>query len=129
MAGQEVLFGEATRVGVDIGLKITVADQYYKSEVLQAVRGIFNAQEGGFFEIGRLNFGTHLHKSDVIEAVMQLEGIESVDVTTFKRCDSDAEGIEEIIALEGFEVAVCDNEPKAPENGALMVQCTGGLKG
>jgi len=130
MVGQEVVFGEAIRVGVDIGLDIHVADQYYQSEVLQAVRSIFNEQEGGFFEIGRLSFGTHLHRSDVIEAVMQLEGIERVDVKTFKRHDSDTKQLEDKIALEGFEVAVCDNKPTTPEYGLLTVRCAkGGLKG
>jgi len=129
MVGQEVLFGEAVRVGVDIALKISIAPQYYQSEVLQAVRSIFNAQEGGFFEIGRLSFGTHLNKSDVIKTVMQLEGVESVEFNTFKRSDSDAAQLKESIVLEGFEVAVCDSSPEAPQHGVLMVQCEGGLKG
>ena len=144
MVGQEVIFGEAIRVGVIISLDVTVADQYYKSEVLQAVRSIFNAQEGGFFEIGRLSFGTHLNKSDVIEAVMQLEGIESVDVNVFRRFDSEpasedsvpnsnaapnSNAVPDSIALEGFEVAVCDSNPDVPQNGTLIVKCKGGLKG
>ncbi|MCL2161454.1 MAG: hypothetical protein FWH56_06155 [Betaproteobacteria bacterium] len=129
MAGQEILFGEAVRVGVDIRLDITVAPQYYHSEVLQAVRTIFNAQEGGFFEIGRLSFGTDLNRGDVIQAVMQLEGIESVAVKTFKRSDSDSRQPENRIVLEGVEVAVCDNDPKALERGVLVIECSGGLKG
>ena len=129
MAGQEVLFGEALRVGVDIGLDIAIVSQYYQSEVLQAVRNIFSAQEGGFFEIGRLSFGNDLNKGDVIQAVMQLEGIENVQVDTFKRSDSDSSEPEDRIALEGVEVAVCDNDPKTPKYGALMIRCSGGLKG
>ncbi|MCL2177866.1 MAG: hypothetical protein FWC28_05920 [Proteobacteria bacterium] len=138
MIGQEVLFGEAIRVGVDIGLDIAIAPQYYQSEVLQAVRVIFSAQEGGFFEIGRLSFGTHLNQSDVIQAVMQLEGIESVQVKTFRRSEnsrgnsanSEAENsAEDSIVLEGFEVAVCDNNPKLSQYGALVIRCSGGLKG
>jgi len=129
MVGQEVLFAEATRIGVDIELHIIIAPQYYQSEVLQAVRTIFNAQKGGFFEIGRLSFGTRLSKSDVIQAVMELEGIESVQVKTFKRSGSQSEESEDNIVLGGFEVAVCDNNPEASEYGALVVRCDGGLKG
>jgi len=129
MAGQEVLFEEAVRVGVDITLSIGVAPQYYQSEVFQAVRSIFRAQEGGFFEIGRLSFGVSLNKSDVIQAVMQLEGIESVQVETFKRSGSDLQTAEDRIALGGVEVAVCDNDPAAPQHGVLVIQCSGGLRG
>jgi hypothetical protein len=129
MAGQEILFEEAARVGVDIGLDIAIAPQYYQSEVLQAVDNIFNAREGGFFEIGRLSFGTNLNKGDVIQAVMQLEGIENVQITTFKRSGSDSVEIEDRIVLEDFEVAVCDNAPEAPLYGVLTIQCSGGLRG
>ena len=129
MAGQEILFGEATRVGIDIGLDIAIAPQYYQSEVFQAIRSIFNAQEGGFFEIGRLSFGTDLNKSDVIQAVMQLEGIKSVHVKTFRRSGSDSVESEDRIVLGGVEVAVCDNDPKVPEHGVLVIECSGGLKG
>ncbi|MCL2643838.1 MAG: hypothetical protein FWD51_00050 [Betaproteobacteria bacterium] len=138
MVGQEVLFGEATRVGVDIGLDIRIAPQYYRSEVLQAARTLFNAQEGGFFETGRLSFGTSLNKGDLIQTVMQIEGIESVTVETFKRSDSangstkpkdSAAKPEDRIVLDGFEVAVCDNNPKAQGFGTLAIRCSGGLAG
>ncbi|MDR2208473.1 MAG: hypothetical protein LBE22_05820 [Azoarcus sp.] len=128
MAGQEILFGEAIRVGVDIGLDLTLAPQYYRSEVVHAVRSIFNAQEGGFFEIGRMSFATNLNKGDVIQAVMQLEGVENVQVTTFRRSGSRSM-IEDSIALEGVEVAVCDCDPQAPLHGMLVTQCSGGLRG
>ncbi|MCL2875442.1 MAG: hypothetical protein FWF12_03930 [Betaproteobacteria bacterium] len=127
--GQEVLFGEATRVGIDIGLDIRIAPQYYQSEVLQTIRTVFNAQEGGFFEIDRLSFGTKLAKSDVIQAVMQIEGIASVEVNTFKRSDSDSKKAEDSVALEGFEVAVCENDPKEHGLGTLAVRCREGLIG
>jgi len=122
MAGQEVLFGNADRVGIDIAIDIAIAPQYYQSEVLQAARAMLNAQEGGFFEIGRLSFGTNLNKSDLIQAVMQLEGIESVEINTFKRSgsDSNSEEPQDSIVLEGFEVGVC---------GALAIRCNGGLRG
>ena len=129
MVGQEVLFGEATRVGINIRLDIRVAPQYYRSEVIQAVRTVFNAQEGGFFEIGRLSFGTDLNKSDVIQTVMQIEGIASVEVNTFKRFDSNSKEPEDSIVLEGVEVAVCENNPRTPELGTLVIQCREGLVG
>ena len=129
MAGQDVLFGEATRIGVDIGLDIRIAPQYYQSEVIQTIRAAFNAQEGGFFGIDRLSFGTDLRKGDVIQAVMQIEGIASVEVNTFKRHDNNSRKPEDSIALDGFEVAVCDNDPKAPEYGVLVIRCHEGLTG
>ena len=129
MAGQEILFVEAQRVGVDIGLNLTLAPQYYRSEVVQAVRGVFNSQEGGFFEIGRLSFGANLNRGDVIQAVMQLEGIENVQIEIFKRCDGDSPDAGDCIVLEESEVAVCDNDHDYPRYGSLMVQCSGGLRG
>ena len=131
MAGQEVLFREAERVGVDIGLDISISPRYYQSEVRQAVRTAFNAQEGGFFEIEHLSFGADLKKGDVIQTVMQIEGIESVAVTTFKRSDGDSAADEagDSITLDGFEVAVCDNDPKTPGDGTLVIRCGGGLIG
>lgn len=131
MAGQEVWLVDAIQVGILIDLSIRVRPEFYRSEVRRAALAALGRDVGGFFEPGRLRFGEDLHASDVIEAVMALDGVEAVCLNRFKRLgrryadQSDAGRIR----IDGIEVAICDNDPADPGRGVLRIQTHGGLAG
>lgn len=131
MAGQEVVLENAVPVGITMALSIRVAANFYQSEVRRAVRQALGTGPGGFFEPGRLAFGQDLHTSDLIEAVMALDGVESVCLNRFKRLGSQFPDQVETgrIVLEGLELAVCDNNPAQPERGYYRLTLHGGQKG
>jgi hypothetical protein len=131
MAGQEVVLGPAELVPIVLSLSVRVAPAFYRSEVRQAVLAVLGTGPDGLFRPGRLRFGEDLHASAVIGAVMHLDGVESVCLNRFKRmgsqhADQVASGR---IALDGIEVAVCDDDPARPERGLITLALHGGLRG
>lgn len=131
MAGQEVVLEAAVEVGVVMTLSVTVAGDYFQSEVRHAVERALGTGPGGFFEPGRLRFGEDLWASDIYQALMALDGVDNVCLNRFKRLgdrfpDHAADGR---IALEGLEIAICDNDPVRPERGYYRLNLHGGRKG
>ena len=133
MVGQEVVLENALPVPVTFSLSIRVAGNFYRSEVRHAVDQALATGPGGFFEPGRLAFGEDLHAGDLIQALMDLDGVESVCLNRFKRLgsqfDDQARSETPGIVLDGLELAVCDNDPARPERGYYRATLHGGLKG
>lgn len=131
MIGQEVQLRDAVPVGIYIALTVRLSSNYYQSEVRRAIAQRLSPQPGGLFEPGKLAFGEDLYLSDVVQGVMQLAGVENVCVDHFKRVGQQfPDEIEsERIKLSGLEIAVCDNQPGAPERGYVRITCAGGQKG
>jgi hypothetical protein len=129
--GQEVRLQRAVEVGIQIGLVIQLNPNYFHSEVRREIEAALGTGSGGFFEHGRLQFGEDLYASDLFETLMQLEGVEHVCLSRFKRLgsrfpDQSASGR---IVLDGLEVAVCDNNPRKPDKGYYTLALEGGRKG
>jgi len=131
MAGQEVVLDDAAPVPITLALSVRVAEDFYQSEVRRAVKEVLGTGPLGFFRPGRLQFGEDLHASDVIEAVMALDGVENVCLNRFKRLGGEFpdQVLSGRILLEGLEVAVCDNDPANPGRGYFRLTLHGGRKG
>jgi hypothetical protein len=131
MTGQEVWLQDAVPVAIEMGLTVRVADTCFQSEVRRAVRDALGTGAGAFFERGRLRFGEDLHASDLFQALMQLDGVENVCLTRFKRAGGQFEdcAARGLIALTDLEIAVCDNNPKKAENGYYRLSLVGGRAG
>lgn len=131
MAGQAVELARAVEVGIVMALSIQVAANHYQSEVRDAVAQALGTGPGGFFAPGRLRFGEDLWASDIVQALMALGGVTNVCLNRFKRLGDrfpDQAGSGRI-ALDGLEVAVCDNQPGAPARGYFRLALHGGLRG
>ncbi len=131
MTAQEVFLLDAEQVGINISISVRIEENYYQSEVRREVLDVLGSGLGGFFEPGRLQFGEDLHASDIIEAVMALDGVKVVCLNRFKRVgrrypnQADAGRIQ----LDGLEVAVCDNSPQEAVRGILRITLHGGRRG
>lgn len=131
MVGQEAMLQDALPVGIRMAISIRVDADYFQSEIRRAVIEALGRGPGGFFEPGRLRFGEDLHAGDIFQTLMALDGVEAVCLNRFKRVgrrfpdQSDAGRI----ALDGLEIAVCDNEPGRPERGYFTLELHGGRKG
>lgn len=131
MVAQEVVLERAVEVGVYMTLSVQVDADYFQSEVRHAIERALGTGPGGFFEPGRLRFGEDLWASDIFQALMVLDGVDNVCLNRFKRLgdrfpDQAAGGR---IALEGLEVAICDNQPEQPKRGWFSLALHGGRKG
>jgi hypothetical protein len=131
MVGQEVVLQDAEPVGIKMFLSIRVRDHFFRSEIRHAVQQVLGTGPGGFFEPGRLDFGEHVYASDIFQTLMALDGVDNVCLNRFKRFGDqypDQANTGEI-ALEGLEVAVCDNDPGHPERGFFNLKLSGGRRG
>lgn len=131
MVGQEVVLEEAIEVGIAMSLSIQVDEDYFQSEIRQAVGKALGTGPGGFFEPGRLRFGEDLWASDLYQTLMALDGVDNVCLNRFKRLgdrypDQAATGH---IMLDGLEIAICDNDPASPARGYFTLALQGGKKG
>lgn len=131
LTGQAIELADAVEVGVVLLLSVQVASNYFQSEVRRAVEHALGTGAGGFFEPGRLRFGEDLVASDIIQALMALDGVDNVCLNRFKRLgtrfpDMSASGR---IRLEGLEIAVCDNDPLVPARGYFRLTLHGGRMG
>ena len=131
MAGQEIWLLDPEPVGIQIDMSVEAGGAFYRSEIARAVREALGRGPGGFFEPSRLSFGEDLFASDVVGAVMALDGVEAVCLNRFKRMGQrypDAADSGRIV-LNEIEVAVCDDDPARPERGRLNLRVKGGLAG
>lgn len=129
--GQEVFLEDIRPVGIDISLCLQVGVNYYQSEIKREALRVLGRGPGGFFEPGRLKVGEDLHMSDFYERLMNLDGVEHVEVKTFKKVGSLYTNHAEqgMIVLNDNELAVCDNDSFNRKHGLLMIQVYGGRNG
>lgn len=131
MAGQEVVLEDAVAVGIKMFISIRVRENYFQSEVRNAVHQALGTGPGGFFQPGRLGFGEDLYASDLFQTLMSLDGVENVCLNRFKRLGDQYPDQIDMgrIALQGLEIAICDNDPRRPERGYLNLTLSGGRRG
>jgi hypothetical protein len=131
MVGQEVLLLEATRVPVTFSLSLRVGATYFRGEIRAAIGQALGTEPGGFFAPGRLRFGEDLWASDLIEAVMAVDGVESACLNRFKRLGAQYPDASEVgvIPLDSLDIAVCDNDAARPQAGYWRLTLHGGVAG
>lgn len=135
MAGLDVRVEDARYCPLHIRLQVEVSDAHFARDVRAAVEralvGPLAPPQLPFFGPGRLGFGQAVYLSDLYAVVSAIEGVRSVAVTRFKRlgdryADNEAQGF---IPVGTLEVARCDNDAAATENGVLFVRTCGGKEG
>ncbi len=131
MAGQEVVLQDPVYIGIYMSISVRLALNFFQSEMRHAITQVLGHGPKGFFEPGRLGFGEDLYASDVIEALMTLDGIEHVCLNRFKRIGSQYSDRAEagFISLDGLEVAVCNNDAGDSSRGYYRIKLHGGRKG
>ena len=131
MVGQEVMLQDPDYVGIYMSISVRVGPNHFQSEIRYSIVQALGHGPGGFFMPGKRGFGEDLYASDVIEALMALDGIEHVCLNRFKRIGSQYPDRAEagFISLDGLEVAICNNDAGDPERGYYRLKLHGGRKG
>lgn len=131
MIGQEVKLQDATLVGIVLSVSIRIEGDYYQSEIKNMMKEVLVDQGYGFFAPGNLHFGEDVVASNIIEILTAQDGVESVCINRMKRISSiyaDQSGSGRIV-LEGYEVAVLEDDTSRPERGLLSIVLHGGKPG
>lgn len=128
--GQVVFLEDVAQVGLNLALKVRIRPEYYQSEIRYEVMRALGRGPGGFFEPGRFTFGQDVPASDLFELLMDLEGIEDVRLTRFRRTDDSGHAeVTTAVQLKDHEVAICDNDSRSPERGIIHTAFSGGRIG
>lgn len=131
MANQEVVLRDPVFVGIYMAISIQVGPNSFQSEIRYAIAQVLGRGPGGLFEPGKYGFGEDIYASDIIEALMTLDGIENVCLNSLKRIGS--QYLDRVhtgfIPLDGLEVAICNNRPDAAKEGFYRLKLHGGRKG
>lgn len=134
MAGMDVQVQDARYVALHIGLLVDVAPAHFARDVRTAVEhALVGPLIDGmpFFGAGRFGFGQPVYLSDLYAVVTAVAGVQSVAVTRYKRLgdrypDSESDGA---IPVGSLQIARCDNDPAATQNGVLLIRTCGGKEG
>ncbi|MBO3457581.1 putative baseplate assembly protein [Aetokthonos hydrillicola Thurmond2011] len=134
LIGQDVKIDSPIFVGLDIGLKIQVAPDYFNSQVKEALQNTFSNRilpnrQLGFFHPDNLGFAQPVYLSQVITRAMEVAGVVSVTIQRFQRWgQSTADNIKAgKISLNRLEIARVDNDLRTPQNGKIEFEMEGGL--
>lgn len=131
MMGSEVFLEDAKPAPITFTLSIRAKAGYFRTEMRQALSDVFSADEGGFFEPGRLDFGEDLFASDIIEAAMAVDGVAVACLNRFKRVGSGwPERVNDgFIPIEDDEYVLCQNTRGQPQDGYFRLVVNGGEAG
>lgn len=134
LAGYDLDIRAAIYVPLEIDIRLCVGDGHFRGDVLaEAGRVLSNRTYGdgttGFFFPLRFGFGTAVYLSQLYAAVTAVEGVNSAEVTVFKRYwDAPRGEIDKgAIAMTPFEIPRLDNDRNLAENGVLRLTAVGGL--
>ena len=134
IAGYDLRVRAAIYVPLEIEIRICVARGHFRGDVAAAVgealsnRALADGRRG-FFHLQEFTFGQAVYLSRLYSVVEAVAGVDSATVTKFKRYWATAgdELDRGLIAIGDVEIARLDNDPSAPEMGALIIKAVGGL--
>ncbi|WP_331755552.1 hypothetical protein [Streptomyces sp. NBC_01643] len=129
MAGTEVVSLVATPVGILIGLTVCLCPGSDpgtgRATILAALRP-GTPKAPGLFAPGAHQMGSAVYLSAVIAAVAALPQVDAVAVTEARRLTDPPGTVSSVLPMGPSEVAVCDDEPNAPDRGRIRLTLEGG---
>ena len=126
-AGYDLEIEGPVFVPLEIEITVCVGDEHFRADVEQAVLEALSAR-AGFFDPDSFTFGQPLYLSELYAALERIEGVDSSQVTLFKRYAKVAadELDTGVIQAGRTEVLRLDNDPNFPERGLLRLRMAGG---
>jgi hypothetical protein len=128
MAGHDVAVDAPRFVSLEIEMFVCVKPDYFRSDVKQALLGVFSNRilpDGrlGVFHPDNFTFGQPVYLSKLYAVAQLVAGVDSVQITKFQRqgnnaTDATANGV---LDLGRLEIARCDNDPNFPERGVFRL--------
>ncbi|MFG1793095.1 putative baseplate assembly protein [Nocardia sp. NPDC049149] len=136
--GHDVAVAPAINVGLEIDMRICVAEGYRRADVariLHARLGSRRLSDGtlGMFHPDAVTFGASVAASTMVAAAAAVAGVGNAEVTRLRRygqstVPADAKDLPDngVLRMGPMEVPRLDNDPAAPEHGILRLDLRGG---
>jgi baseplate J-like protein len=133
MAGYDLEVDGPRYVALDVTLHICVRPDYFRSEVVRAVRevlgtGVLPDGRPAVFHPDNFSFGEAVFLSRIIAAAQAVEGVEAVWAQKFQRMAApDPASLESgVIPIGRLEIAQLANDANFRERGRLTLEAGGG---
>ena len=134
LAGYDLNIRAAIYVPLEIDIRICVGEGHFRGDVLAEVQRVLSNRafadgSTGFFFPLRFGFGSAVYLSQLYAVVSAIEGVNSAEITLFKRYWDPPRGELERggIPMSLLEIPRLDNDRNFPENGVLRLTAVGGL--
>jgi hypothetical protein len=134
MAGYDLEVDPPRFVPLELLLQVCVKPDYERSEVRRELLEVFSNRtlpdgRQGFFHPDLWTFGQPLYLSRLYAAAATVEGVESAEVTIFKRWAREEvpdEFEKGVMKMDRLEIVRLDNDPSFQENGLIEFELEGG---
>jgi predicted phage baseplate assembly protein len=133
LAGYDLEIRSAEYVPLEIALELCVEPDYFRGDVVEAVREALSNRVNadgspGFFHPDRFTFAQPVYLSQIYAAIEAVQGVLSVFVTIFRRFGKTDNGelATGVLPIGAWEIARLDNDPSFQENGVLRITAGGG---
>lgn len=133
LAGHDLEIERPRLVSLEVSMHVRVNPGYFVSHVRAVLLDVFSNRvlpdgRRGVFHPDNLTFGQTIYLSPLYQAAQAVDGVESVDVTTFQRRDRPGPtGRDEgRLMLSRLEIARLDNDSNFPERGVFTLTVEGG---
>ncbi len=133
MAGHDTEVDGPVYVSLQIEMHVCVKPDYFRGDVEEALLQVFSNRvlpdgRKGVFHLDNFAFGQTVYLSPLYAAAQAVEGVSSVQITTFQRqgINSDEALNAGKLILGRLEIARLDNDPNFPERGVLSLMLEGG---
>ena len=133
LSGYEIEVNSPLYVPLEIEVSVNVSASSFREDVKKALLDTFSSTmlpdgSKGFFHPDNFTFRQPVYLSKISEAATRVDGVTSVNVTTFKRTDkSDETGLTEgIIKIGPFEIIQVENDPNYSDRGKITFTMAGG---
>jgi hypothetical protein len=134
LAGYDLNVRAAIYVPLAIDIRLCVGTGHFRGDVLAEALRVLSRRDfadgsRGFFHPLGFGFGQAVYLSRLYAAIEAIEGVNSAEVTLFKRFWELPQGElgRGLITIGPFEIARLDNDRNFPENGVLRLSAVGGL--
>ena len=128
VVGKDVDIDVPRFVSLDVAADVCVKRDYFRADVLAALRAVFSASPGGLFDPARFAFGQTVYLSPLYAAAMAVEGVDSIEFTQFEpRGAPSRSGLAAgAIPMGRLEIARVAGDPSFPERGHVTFTMRGG---
>lgn len=133
MAGHDLEVDGPLFVPLEIEMTVCAKPDYFRSDVKAELLDVFSSRRLaagrlGVFHPDNFTFGQPVYASRLYAAAMAVQGVDSVQITTFRRRgSSDLKPLQDgVLHFARLEIARLDNDPNFPERGSFVVHMQGG---
>jgi predicted phage baseplate assembly protein len=133
LAGYDLEIDPPEYVPLEIEMIVCAKLEHFRPDVEEAVRRRVGARalsDGtlGFFHPDNFTFGQPVFLSELYAAVEGVPGVDSVEITVFKRFGSVPNNELQVGRIEvgRLEIVRLNNDPNFPEHGILTIEMRGG---